>query len=257
MNDLINGDCLDVMANMDLESIDLTVTSPPYDQLRDYKGFSFNFEGVADQLFRVTKKGGVVVWVVGDSVIKGSESLSSFKQALYFKEIGFNVHDTMIYEKSGCSLPDPTRYFQSFEYMFVLSKGRPKTVNKIYDVKNKTVGHKQNTPRVRERNGEMTSRVKREIPEYSYRRNIWKIGVGYMNTTKDKFAYEHPAMFPEKLAQDHIYTWSNRGDVVLDPFCGSGTTCKMAKILERNYIGIEISQEYLEIARKRLTQDVI
>jgi len=256
MNDLINGDCLDVMANMDLESIDLTVTSPPYDQLRDYKGFSFNFEGVADQLFRVTKKGGVVVWVVGDSVIKGSESLSSFKQALYFKEIGFNVHDTMIYEKSGSSLPDPTRYFQSFEYMFVLSKGRPKTVNKIYDVKNKNVGHKT-TPHVRERNGEMTSRVKREIPEYSYRRNIWKIGVGYMNTTKDKFAYEHPAMFPEKLAQDHIYTWSNRGDVVLDPFCGSGTTCKMAKMLERNYIGIEISQEYLEIARKRLTQDII
>ena len=256
MNDLINGNCIDVMANMDPESIDLTVTSPPYDQLRDYKGFTFDFEGVANQLFRVTKKGGVVVWVVGDSVIKGSESLTSFKQALYFKEIGFNVHDTMIYEKSSSSLPDPTRYFQSFEYMFVLSKGKPKAINKIYDVKNKYIGLQTNNV-VREKDGLTHKRADRIIGDYSYRRNVWRFTVGYMHTTKDKYAYEHPAMFPEKLAEDHIYSWSNPGDIVLDPFCGSGTTCKMAKLLHRNYIGIDISEEYLKIARRRLAQNVI
>lgn len=258
MNELINGNCIEVMKSMDQGCIDLTVTSPPYDSLRDYKGFSFDFEGVAEQLYNVTKKGGVVVWVVGDQVIKGSESGTSFKQALYFKELGFNLHDTMIYHKMSSSLPDPTRYFQCFEYMFVFSKGKPKTVNLIIDRKNNTGGSFRGHRSLRNKEGEMEFRPNsKKIPEFSRRQNVWTISQGYMHTTKDKYAYQHPAMFPESLAQDHIKTWSNEGDLILDPFCGSGTTCKMAKLLSRNYIGIDISEEYLEIAKRRVAQNVI
>ena len=253
LNEIIQGDCLEKLKDIPDNSIDLVVTSPPYDDIRDYKGYSFNFEGIAKELFRVTKKGGVVVWVVGDTVVKGSETGTSFKQALFFKEVGFNLHDTMIYQRAGSSLPDPTRYFQSFQYMFVLSKGRPNTINKIYDVKNrygKDYTHTNQT--VREKDGKCYPRRNREGNEYSYRGNIWRYLAGYNLTTTDKYAFEHPAMFPEKLAEDHIISWSNEGDVVLDPFAGSGTTLKMAKKLNRNYIGIEISAEYIKIIHKRL-----
>ena len=256
MDELILGDCVEVMAGMDEDTVDLTVTSPPYDELRDYKGFTFNFDDTAEQLYRITKQGGVVVWVVGDSVVDGSESSTSFKQALRFKEIGFKLHDTMIYRKRGSSLPDPTRYFQSFEYMFVFSKGKPKTINKIHDVKNTWVGeHSGDT--VREKDGKTWSRRARVTPAYTWRSNIWTYDIGWMKTTADDYAYEHPAMFPEALAKDHIISWSNKGDLVLDPFCGSGTTCKMAKYELRKYIGIEASDVYMKIAKRRLAQGVM
>jgi DNA modification methylase len=255
-NQLICGNNVEVLRTFPDECIDLTVTSPPYDNLRDYNGYDFDFENLAKELFRVTKKGGVVVWVVGDAVINGSESGTSFKQALHFKEIGFNLHDTMIYSKTSPGLPHPNRYLASFEYMFVLSKGKPKTVNLIKDRKNNWLNHRINNS-VREKDGKMYPR-KGSIPkEYGVRYNIWKYNVGYLHTTKDKEAYQHPAMFPEKLAEDHIISWSNEGDLVLDPFVGSGTTAKMAKYNKRNYIGIDISQEYLDIAKKRLIQSIL
>tara|TARA_B100001245_G_C22872597_1_gene419621 strand:+ start:378 stop:1169 length:792 start_codon:yes stop_codon:yes gene_type:complete len=256
INKLINADCVETMGKWESDVIDLTVTSPPYDELRDYKGYDFDFRTVAKELFRVTKNGGVVVWVVGDSVVDGSETCTSFKQAMYFKEIGFNLHDTMIYQKKGASLPDPTRYFQSFEYMFVFSKGRPKTLNKIYDRQNVWTGKKSGN-RVREKDGKTYWRKERTVEDVSYRGNIWEYLGGFMHTTGDEFAYKHPAMFPEGLAKDHILSWSNEGDLVLDPMCGSGTTCKMSKQNARNYIGIEISKEYLEIAERRMAQDVM
>ena len=247
INEVINGDCSKVMAKFPKESIDLIVTSPPYDNLREYNGYSFDFESVADQLYRVTKKGGVVVWVVGDSSIDGSESGSSFKQALYFKEIGFNIHDTMIYQKH-CMPTDPRiRYFQRFEYMFVFSKGKPASYNPIADVKSK-----ERKYRIADRKGDklrMGDRVK-QTPEYSVRGNIWEYNSRSMGQ-------DHPAAFPEKLASDHISSWSNEGDVVLDPFAGSGTTLKMAKLTGRQYIGIEISEEYIQIINKRLEQEVM
>jgi site-specific DNA-methyltransferase (adenine-specific) len=255
MNDLICGNNIDVLKTFPDEYIDLTVTSPPYDKLRQYNGFSFDFEGLAEQLYRVTKKGGVVVWVVGDSVENRNESGTSFKQALYFKDCGFKLHDTMIYQKNGSSIPSPKitkTYFQSFEYMFVFSKGDIKTWNLICDSKNKTSGSKYKS-HGRTGDGESVKYFNVGIvPEYSIRGNIWfydnRIGV----TTSDKIAYKHPAIFSEKLAEDHIISWSNKGDVVLDPFVGSGTTCKMAKQLGRNYIGIDISQEYINISKERL-----
>jgi DNA modification methylase len=258
MNDLICGDNIEILKGLDDNCIDLTVTSPPYDGLRDYNGYSFDFEGVAQQLLRVTKEGGVIVWVVGDAVVKGSETGTSFRQALHFKEIGLRLHDTMIYQKIGStSMPNPNRYSQEFEYMFILSKGSPKTVNKIKDKKNKTAGDTYNRRYRDKTTGKMVYRKDTTVtPEYGYRFNIWKYAVGSMKSSSDKIAFQHPAIFPESLAYDHIMSWSNVNEVVLDPFVGSGTTCKMAKQLNRNYIGIDVSQDYIDIAKERLNDSL-
>lgn len=254
MNDVILGDSSQVLKSFPDECIDLTVTSPPYDDLRNYNGYSFDFETIAKELFRVTKDGGVVVWVIGDTVVKGSETGSSFKQVLSFMRIGFNLHDTMIYLKQGGSLPDKTRYYQSFEYMFVLSKGTPKTINLIKDRKNKTFGKLQQHHCRNKKTGEMEYYDKWKTPEFGKRFNVWSINEAYMAGTKDKNAYQHPAIFPEQIPKDHIISWSNEGDLVLDCFAGSGTTLKMAKLNSRNYIGIEISEKYCDIINKRLAK---
>lgn len=258
-NKFICGDNIEVMKSMEDNIIDLTVTSPPYDDLRKYNGYSFDFDSVAEQLYRVTKKGGVVVWVVGDSTKNGSESGNSFRQALKFMEVGFKLHDTMIYEKNTSSFParrNGNRYTQIFEYMFVFSKGKPKTSNLICDKQNKWAGHTnwgKNTQRDKDNELKETSDIK-PVPDFSPRNNIWKYTVGGGFATKDKIAHKHPAIFPEKLAEDHILTWSNEGDLIFDPFCGSGTTAKMSVINGREYLGIDISEEYVEIARERVSQ---
>lgn len=251
-NRIICGDHLVMIPSWQDSCIDLTITSPPYDNLRNYKGYNFNFEGLAKQLYRITKEGGVVVWVVGDATIKGSETGTSFKQALYFKSIGFNLHDTMIYEKSSFNNPSSNRYHQTFEYMFIFSKGKLKTFNGLKDRPNKY--SKLGGDYTRNKAGE---RIKggntgKKLNPFGLRFNIWRYVVGGGHVTKDKIAYNHPAIFPEKLAHDHIISWSNPGDIVLDPMCGSGTTCKEAVKLGRKYIGIDISEEYCKIARQRV-----
>lgn len=257
LNEIITGDNVAVLEGFKNNSIDLTVTSPPYDDLRDYNGFNIDYASLAKELYRVTKKGGVVVWVVGDAVVNGGESGSSFRQALMFMDAGFLLHDTMIYEKNTSSFPARRvgkRYTQIFEYMFVFSKGRPSTGNLICDKPNKYAGHTNwgaNTQRGKDGVLTQSSNIK-EVPEFSPRNNIWRYVVGGGFATKDKIAHQHPAIFPEALAQDHILSWSNEGDIVLDPFGGSGTTAKMAKLNNRNYIHIDISEEYNEIARKRI-----
>lgn len=252
LNRIYNMDCLEGMKLLPKECIDLTVTSPPYDNLRKYKGFSWDFEAVAKELYRVTKQGGVVVWVVGDSTVKGSETCTSFKQALFFKEVGFNLHDTMIYEKPPRgAVGNNQGYWQSFEYMFVFSKGKPKTINLIKDRKNSEArSGDKGTKRLQD--GTLKHISRSGYGEFGRRTNIWKYGIGKGQSTKDDIAFKHPAMFPENLAKDHIISWSNEGDVVLDTFMGSGTTAKMALLNNRNYIGFEISKEYCEIANKRI-----
>ena len=253
LNKIIQGDCLEVLKEMKDNCIDLTVTSPPYDNLRDYNGYSFDFEGIAKELFRVTKEGGVVVWVVGDATVKGSETGTSFKQALYFKEIGFNLHDTMIYQKNSYPFPPSNRYFGVSEYMFIFSKGTPKTTNLI---KVPTIAISSNASASSRQKDGTTKKVQYETGKSErVKDNIWKYEVGYNKSSLDN--PKHPATFPEKLAQDHIISWSNEGDIVLDIFNGSGTTTKMAKILGRNYIGADVSKEYCDIANKRLEQDVL
>lgn len=250
LNTIYNENCLDTMARMPDDFIDLTVTSPPYDNLRDYNGYEFNFEKIAQELLRVTKQGGVVVWIVGDMVINGSESGTSFKQALYFKEIGFNLHDTMIYAKAP-PYPDKIRYSQCFEYMFVFSKGRPKTINKIEDRKNKWLGSFAPTTE-RGKNGKLKQTGKYiQVKEIGERWNIWYMPNGGLYE-KDKLKFEHPATFPDNMPRDHIYSWSNEYDLIYDPFMGSGTTAKAAYQLKRKWIGSEISKEYCELAKKRL-----
>ncbi len=238
-------------------SIDLTVTSPPYDNLRTYNGYSFDFEKLAQGLYRVTKDGGVVVWIVGDQTKDGSETGTSFRQALYFKEIGFNLHDTMIYNRFG-RYPESMRYRNDFEYMFVFSKGSPITYNKIKDRKNKKPRGSSLNGTERKNNDLLTTKTTHRVSKsFGDRGNIWEYMNGLGNTTKDKCAYEHPAIFPDQLAKDHILSWSNEGDTVLDPFLGSGTTLKMCMETNRNGIGFEINEGYETIIKERLKVDII
>ena len=239
-------------------TIDLTVTSPPYDNLRTYNNSSSwdydEFKPLARSLYRITKDGGVVVWVVNDATVDGSETGTSFKHALYFKEVGFNLHDTMIYQKTGCSMPCYNRYLSNFEYMFVFSKGKPKTYNLIEDRKNRFLKRWSNGGRSsRHRDGSFFHRKNYTPKEYGKRFNVWKYnGGGYGQGHSDDYAHQHPAVFPEKLAHDHIISWSNENDIVLDPFMGSGTTGKMAKKLNRRFIGIEIDETYFKLSKKRI-----
>lgn len=255
MLDIKQGDCLEVMRSLPDNSVDLTVTSPPYDNLREYNGninqWCFEkFQGVARELYRVTKQGGVIVWVVGDASDKGSETGTSFKQALFFKECGFNLHDTMIWNKGSFAFPSKSCYHQVFDYMFVFSKGKPKTLNFITDRKNLYIGERGASGR--NKDGVRNKGKSSVRNEYGKRFNIWNYPIGGGHCTKDRIAYKHPAIFPEQLAKDHILSWSNKGDVVLDCFMGSGTTGKMAVLNNRNFIGIELDEQYFEIAKERI-----
>lgn len=241
--EIYNESNLDTMSRMPDNCIDLTVTSPPYDDLRIYNGYCFDFENVAKQLYRVTKEGGVVVWVVNDATKNGSETLTSFKQAIYFKEIGFNV-ETMIWEKTGSGCLGSNKFYgQNFEYMFVFTKGMPKTTNLICDRENKVKSGMVKVNGGLDKTGKGKDRIVERKP-FGKRNNIWRF-----DTQKNS---EHPAPFPEQLATDHILSWSNEGDVIYEPFAGSGTTGKMAFLNKRKCIMSEISLEYCELSKQRL-----
>ena len=247
---LYNDDNINILKNLESDSVDLTVTSPPYDNLRDYHGYSFDFENVAKELYRVTKSGGAVVWIVNDATIEGSETGTSFRQALYFKEIGFNLSDTMIWNKGSFTDAKSTlyRYPNVFEYMFVFTKGRNKSFNPIKDKENIHSG-KTTSVSKREKDGSVSIiENSKTISDIGMRFNIWNIP-----PVRNSDEYTgHPAQFPEQLARDHVLSWSNEGDTVLDPFMGSGTTGVVCKQTNRNFIGIEISKEYFDIAEKRI-----
>lgn len=260
-NTIYTGDNVETLRQFPDACIDLVVTSPPYDNLRTYGGHTWNFEGVARELTRVLKPGGVIVWVVADATVKGSETLTSMRQAIHFKDVcGLNVHDTMTYEKHN---PPPTgsgRYYQAWEYMFVLSKGKPKAFNAILEPRRNVCGDKR-THRVkgfqRDKDGNVQKKeyhIRENVP----RRNVWSYLVnGGSSADGEMFAHAHPAIFPIALAKDHVASWSNPGDVVLDPFAGSGTTLKAAKELGRRFVGIEINPAYVEICKRRIAQDVL
>lgn len=249
-NNVYCCDALELLKGLPDGCVDLVVTSPPYDNLRTYNGYSFDFERIAHESYRVLKQGGVLVWVVGDATVDGSETLTSFRQALYFRDVaGFRMHDTMIYQKDGAPFPESNRYAQEFEYMFVLSKGKPQ-VHNLLTMKTKYGASATNSSRS----------VDGSVSKFQYELakptrtlpNVWYLTSGYMKTTKDKDAFDHPAMFPEALAERHILTWSNAGDLVLDYFGGSGTTAKMARNNGRQFLTCDISEEYCELMRRRL-----
>lgn len=243
-----NESCLDTMARMEDGSIDMVLTSPPYDDLRSYDGYSFDAEKTAISLFRVVKEGGVVVWVVGDATVDGSETGTSFRQALTFMDVGFNLHDTMIYVKQN---PMPTagnRYQQAFEYMFVFSKKTPLIFNPfMIPTKYHGLANMKNR-------GRQGTKEYRQVQRTEERKatNVFAYKIGGGMSTCDECAFGHPAIFPERLAEDQILTWSNRESVVYDPFMGSGTTAKMAIANGRHWIGSEISAEYCRIIERRI-----
>ena len=264
INKLYNQDCLATMQQIDDNSVDMVLTSPPYDDLRtynkhlsgnrtEYNGYSFPFEQIAQELFRIVKKGGVVVWVVGDATNKGSETGASFRQALYFKECGFDLYDTMIYQKTGTPFPQKDRYNQIFEYMFIFSKGKPNTFNPIMK-KNVTAGAVRHSRKFRNADGEMVDGFNgKPINEYGVDNNVWIMRNGMYKSTKDIVAFEHPAIFPEELAVRHVVSWTKENDLIYDPFMGSGTSAKAAIQLKRNWIGSEIDKGYCDVCEKRLS----
>jgi len=252
LNRIYNVDCVNGMKSLSDECIDLTITSPPYDNLRDYNGYSFDFENTAKELYRVSKPGATIVWIVNDATIEGSETGTSFKQALYFKKIGFNIHDTMIWEKPTFTATGAlrTRYGQVFEYMFIFTKGKIKTFNPIKDRKNKRAGEPiHGTVRQKDGSFRSVSAIGKPVAEYGQRFNIWQISPE--KSSKNRF---HPAQFPISLINDRVISWSNENDLVLDPFMGSGTTALVCKSLNRSFIGFEISEEYCKIAEARLNE---
>jgi site-specific DNA-methyltransferase (adenine-specific) len=249
LNTLFHSDAVSFMKILPKESINLTVTSPPYDDLRTYKGYNFDFEGIADGLYRVTKQGGLVVWVVGDKIHKGNRSLTSFKQAIYFQEIGFNVHDVMIYKKKNTPFMRSNAYTNCYEFMFVFAKGSPSTYNPI---KEATVRQGYEKMPANKKADGVNNKVLSKLNDLKTRNNIWEYAVGLGGTTSDKIAFQHPAVFPEKLAEDHILSWTNKKDIVFDPMMGSGTTLKMALKNGRNFVGCDISSDYVAIAEERL-----
>ena len=252
---IVCGDNTEVLSGFPDACIDLVVTSPPYDDLRTYGGHSWNFEALAAQLVRVLKPGGVIVWVVADATVNGSETLTSMRQAIHFKDVcGLNVHDTMVYKKAAVgACGSNLAYWQAWEYMLVLAKGNPRTVNRLADRRNSSAGMaKWRSPKA-ETIGARENRVM-ETADTGTRDNVWTYQIGHFAGDD---VTEHPAPFPESLAKDHIASWSNPGDVVLDPFAGSGTTLKAAKELNRQWCGIEINPEYCAIAEGRMRQEVM
>lgn len=241
------GECAETMRlHLPDDSIDLTITSPPYDNLRDYHGYTFDFEPISKELWRVTKPGGVIVWVVADATVNRSETGTSFRQALGFMELGFRLHDTMIWEKESFNTPESNRYMNVFDYMFILSKSSPNSVSLVKDRVTKWNGTTiHGTVRNKDGSTKSVAGLGKKIAKLGYRFNVWKIN-------SSRASVDHPAPFPEALARDHIISWSNPGDVILDPMCGSGTVPKMAIEQGRQYIGIDISEEYCKLSRQRI-----
>lgn len=253
INKIYCCNCLDLFPQIENESVDLIITSPPYSQIRTYQGFSFDFENIAIELTRLLKIGGVICWIINDQYIKGSRDLISFKQAIFFKEeCGLNVHDIMVYQKHNFSHPSSNRYHQTWEQMQIYSKGKPKTFNPIQDRKNITAGciGSLGTNTFTNKDGSKSIRKRKINKEYGMRHNVW-LG---KTSGQENFcrSLPHPAIMPRWIAEDHIKSWSNEGDLILDPMMGSGTVCLAAKKLNRNFIGMDISNEYCEIGKKRL-----
>ena len=253
---IYHGDCREILPQIPDKSVNLVLTSPPYDDLRLYGGQGFQFSDLPSMLYSILCGGGCCVWVVGDQVINGSESGSSFRQALTFIDNGFNLHDTMIFQKNNTSLPDGTRYGQEFEYMFVFSKGSPIIFNPLVDRKRKWMGNSRYTKK-RKPNGDIVLFTRDQESRSNKRGNIWLYDVGFNKGSSNPITFQHPATFPESLANDHVISWSNDGNIILDPFLGSGTTCYCAKKLNRHSIGIEIEEKYCEIAARRCSQEVM
>ena len=257
--DVYHGDCAKVLPSLGVKA-DLILTSPPYDDLRTYGGGVFDFGSIADACVGALVDGGVIVWVVGDGIEGYSETGSSFRHALGFMRRGLKLHQTMLYQTTREAPTAPNRYARVHEYMFVFSNGRPRVANIIRDKPNTTSGtvHRRKMIGRYADNSKPHRNYKRNrivSPEFGPRTNIWKYHTSPFSNA-NRFD-EHPAVFPDALARDHIRTWTNPGDLVIDPMAGSGTTLRAAKDLGRSSIGIEIHENYIDIIERRMAQEVM
>lgn len=263
---LINADCSEVLPGEYKNKVDLILTSPPYDQMRTYSGNKFDFHAVADALVPCLKIGGVIVWIVADQIIDGSESGTSFAQVLEFKKRGLRLHQTLIYQNSGGRPISLDRCLRDLQYMFIFSKGKPKTANIPVDRKNITAGtRRKSNDAGRKSNDKKAGQTTWQrhghytLGEYGKRTQVWTYPTGLfhsgMQETHQLVSDLHPAVFPVKLAYDHVKCWTNEGDLVLDPMAGSGTTLSAAIGLKRQAVGIEISNEYCQGAHERLSRE--
>ena len=265
-NIIFNENCLDTMGRMQNNYIDLVLTSPPYDAMRKYgggknyhqrlneTGYSFPFEEIALELIRTLKPGGVIMWNVADQTLKGSRTGNSMKQALFFMDNGLFLHDHLIWYKTGTPFPSPYRYRNVWENMFIFSKGKPTTFNPILK-KNKTGGDTRTSRRYRNHNGELVEKVKVvSTKEFGIDDNVWKVTNAYFNSSQWKEADSHPAIMPDELVRRHIQSWTNEGDIVYDPFLGSATTTRIAKDMNRRWIGSELHTPYFEVANKIMNE---
>jgi site-specific DNA-methyltransferase (adenine-specific) len=257
VNRIFNLDAIVGMKMLPDDCIPLSVTSPPYDQLRTFGGVIWDdttFERIADELWRITAPGGVLVWIVADTIVRGSETCTSARQKLYFRDLGFRVHHTMIMDRAGSRFPSKVRYGTSPEYAFILSKGMPRAINLLRDRENNRVGKTQSFSR-REPDGRIRPvGESKPVAEFGYRRAIWQFSTGWKQSTKNAYAFDHPALMHEGMAKDHILSWSRPGDLVFDPMMGSATTCKMALLTNRRYLGFEIHEPYYRLARRRMQE---
>ena len=265
--ELVNGDCAAVLPG--LPPADLILTSPPYDGMREYGGYSdaFDFDAVAAACVANLAPGGLLVWVVADQIVDGGDSGTSFRQALSFMGLGLTLHQPMIYQRWSLSGMRKKAYYKDFEYMFVFSKGKLKTANILEDKRNlATGGRKASKMSGLGRSGDnqnsylgLTGGI---VPEYGRRGSVWYYNAGkYAGNLKGDLDYqtlaEHPAIFPQRLARNHILSWTNPGDLVIDPMVGSGTTLRAAADFGRRAVGIEINPEYCDLIRQRLAQSVL
>ena len=265
--EIIHADCSKSLPGKFENKVDLILTSPPYDDLRNYGGHKFDFDSVADALIPCLKEGGVLVWIVADAIRDGGETGTSFRHALGFLDRGLKLHQSLIYQKH-CPLHLSTnRCLKNKENMFVFSNGKPKTANILKDRVNLTVGMGKEKSRGMARGKPNDPDAIKDVEEKGYkvhqfskRHCIWKYRVGYRlscSNEESKFVFNHPAIFPLKLAEDHIKTWTNEGDLVLDPMAGSGTTLRAAISLNRKAVGIEIHKPYCKLIEKRMNLLVI
>lgn len=253
VNTILHCDCLDGMRQLPDNSIPLAVTSSPYDAIRTYGGHAFAFEPVAKELWRITAPGGVVVWVIADQVIKGSLTGTKHRQVLHFLDLGFRLHNEITLTTVNTPLPQKIRYAQNSQTAYVLAKGRPHAVNLLRDKPNKSAGVFKREWVARSKDGTMRKGYYGKcIAPYSLRGDVWTYLVGNNHTTKDKLS--HPSPMAEQMAEDLIISFSRPGELVFDPMAGSGTTCKMALLNHRSYLGMEIHEPYWREAVERLSK---
>jgi hypothetical protein len=257
-NAILLGDALEILSRIPAGSIPLTLFSPPYDGIRDYgKNWSLDYKTLGRLLFGATCDGGVCAVVIGDGTKDFAKSLTTFRWAVdWVDNTGWRLFECCIYSRHGNPGAWWTQRFRvDHEYILIFFKGdRLRCFDKTaLMIPSKHAG-KVYSGTDRLTNGGFKKIEPKAVNDLKCRGTIW--GYATSNSEGNRTKLEHPATFPDRLADDLIHCFSKPGDLVFDPMCGSGTTCVMAAKAKRDYLGIEINPEYHSIAMKRIQAEV-